>query len=254
VERVKGVGVVYAGSEPTAIFRSEDAGETWQECKGLSDLPSASAWSFPPRPETHHTRWIETDPHVEGRLFVAVEAGALIRSLDAGVTWQDWRPGGPYDTHQLKTHLRSAGRLYSAAGDGYFESRDGGNTWKQLEEGLRHKYLWSVAVDSGDADNVIVSAAASPLRSHGDSNPESYVYRRTGEQPWEKIDRGLPGPAGQHSAVLAAHPIEPGTFFAAWERNIFRSADAGASWERLDVSLAEGSRVNEMCALVVAEM
>jgi len=254
VERVKGVGVVYAGSEPTAIFRSEDAGETWQECKGLSDLPSASAWSFPPRPETHHARWIETDPHVEGRLFVAVEAGALIRSLDAGVTWQDRRPGGPYDTHQLKTHLRSAGRLYSAAGDGYFESRDGGNTWKQLEEGLRHKYLWSVAVDSGDADNVIVSAAASPLRSHGDSNPESYVYRRTGEQPWEKIDRGLPGPAGQHSAVLAAHPIEPGTFFAAWERNIFRSADAGASWERLDVSLPEGSRVNEMCALVVAEM
>ena len=69
-----------------------------------------------------------------------------------------------------------------------------------------------------------------------------------------KFDRGLPGPAGQHSAVLAAHPIEPGTFFAAWERNIFRSADAGASWERLDVSLAEGSRVNEMCALVVAEM
>jgi hypothetical protein len=184
----------------------------------LSDLPSASAWSFPPRPETHHARWIETDPHVEGRLFVAVEAGALIRSLDAGVTWQDRRPGGPYDTHQLQTHLRSAGRLYSAAGDGYFESRDGGNTWKQLEEGLRHKYLWSVAVDSGDADNVIVFAAASPLRSHGDSNPESYVYRRTGEQPWEKIDRGLPGPAGQHSAVLAAHPIEPGTFFAAWER------------------------------------
>jgi photosystem II stability/assembly factor-like uncharacterized protein len=254
VERVKGVGVVYAGSEPTAIFRSDDAGETWQECEGLSDLPSASEWSFPPRPETHHARWIETDPHVEGRLFVAVEAGALIRSLDAGVTWQDRRPGGPYDTHQLQTHLRSAGRLYSAAGDGYFESRDGGDTWKQLEEGLRHKYLWSVAVDSGDADKVIVSAAASPLRSHGDSNPESYVYRRTGEQPWEKIDRGLPVPAGQHSAVLAAHPIEPGTFFAAWERNIFRSADGGASWERLDVSLPEGSRVNEMCALVVAEM
>ena len=33
VERVKDLGVVYAGSEPTAIFRSEDAGESWQECK-----------------------------------------------------------------------------------------------------------------------------------------------------------------------------------------------------------------------------
>ena len=230
VERVKGVGVVYAGGEPTAIFRSEDAGETWQECKGLSDLPSASAWSFPPRPETHHARWIETYRTLKGG---SSSRSKPERSFAASMLESHGKTGGrrgPVRHASVANTPTKCGPVVFGGGDGYFESRDGGNTWKQLEEGLRHKYLWSVAVDSGDADNVIVSAAASPLRSHGDSNPESYVYRRTGEQPWEKIDRGLPGPAGQHSAVLAAHPIEPGTFFAAWERNIFRSADAGASW------------------------
>jgi hypothetical protein len=51
--------------------------------------------------------------------------------------------------------------LYSAAGDGYFESRDGGETWQRFEEGLRHRYLWSIAVDTADADKIVVSAASS---------------------------------------------------------------------------------------------
>jgi hypothetical protein len=91
-ERINGRGVVYVGTEPSAVFRSEDGGETWEECGGLTTLPSAIEWSFPPRPETHHVRWIEADPHVQGRLFVAVEAGALIRSADSGTTWQDRLP------------------------------------------------------------------------------------------------------------------------------------------------------------------
>jgi hypothetical protein len=155
-ERVKNRGIVYAGTEPSAIFRSEDAGQTWEECSDLTTLPSASEWSFPPRPETHHVRWIEADPHLQGRLFVAVEAGALIRSRDSGTTWQDRTAHGPRDSHQLSIHLSAPERLYSAAGDGYFESRDGGETWQQFKRGLRHRYLWSIAIDPADPDNIIL--------------------------------------------------------------------------------------------------
>lgn len=88
-ERVNECGVVYAGTEPSAVFRSDDGGDSWRECTGIKELPSSSEWSFPPRPETHHARWIHADPHREGRLFVAIEAGALIRSFDSGNTWTD---------------------------------------------------------------------------------------------------------------------------------------------------------------------
>jgi hypothetical protein len=68
-------GIVYAGTEPSAVFRSENGGESWVDLAGLRALPSATTWSFPPRPETHHVRWIEADVSAADRLFVAIEGG-----------------------------------------------------------------------------------------------------------------------------------------------------------------------------------
>lgn len=251
-DRVGNKGVIYAGTEPSAVFRSEDGGDSWRECSGLTDLPSSSEWSFPPRPETHHARWIHADPHQKGRIFVAIEAGALVRSADGGKSWIDRVPSGPVDTHELAMHLSVPNRLYSAAGDGYFESLDGGENWQQLEDGLAHSYVWSVAVDAGDPDIRIVASAASARQSHYKKSAESFIYRRVGDEPWQVIRGGLPDPSGRRTAVLAAHPTEPGEFFAVWESDIFRSTDGGASWDSLQVSWPEGFRVGEPGALAVA--
>ena len=110
-EQVNGYGVVYAGTEPSAIFRSEDRGNSWLELAELRKLPSAPTWSFPPRPWTSHIRWITPDPLVPGRIFAAAEAGALIRSLDGGQTWEDRKPSGPFDTHTLSC-IRSHRAVY----------------------------------------------------------------------------------------------------------------------------------------------
>jgi hypothetical protein len=215
-------------------------------------LKSSSEWSFPPRPETHHVRWIEPDRHVAGRLFVAIEAGALIRSEDAGATWRDRTADGPRDTHQLWIHAMAPGRLYSAAGDGYFESRDAGESWQKFGKGLRHGYVWSVAVDAGDPDNILLSSAASPRHSHYEP-AESHLYRRVAGSDWEELREGLPNGGGRHTAVLGAHPEKAGTFFAAWENDVFRSIDGGASWCSLGLSWPRDCRINEICELAVAE-
>src|SRR5258708_4299395 len=119
-ERVEEHGVVYVGTEPSALFRTEDGGETWQELNTFGELPSASTWSFPPKPATSLVRWITPDLAVAGRVFVAVEAGALVLSLDGGAHWEDRVPDGPIDTHTLVMHPDAPDRLYSAAGDGFF--------------------------------------------------------------------------------------------------------------------------------------
>ena len=251
-ERYDGRGVVYAGTEPSAIFRSEDCGETWRACGDLSLLPSSNEWSFPPRPETHHVRWIEPDPHVQGRLFAAIEAGALIRSYDGGETWLDRTADGPRDTHQLWIPSSSPDRLYSAAGDGYFESQDGGVTWRHSEGGLRHRYVWSLAVDRGDPETIILSAASSARASHGEP-AESHLYRRASSD-WQEMRSGLPSPRGRRTAVLAAHPNEPGWFYAVWDNDVFYSTDGGAGWEKLELDWPKGGLFNEQCALAVAEV
>ena len=146
-EQADRFGIVYAGTEPSAVFRSDNGGDSWVDLAGLRALPSADTWSFPPRPHTHHVRWIEADVSVADRVFVAIEAGALVRTFDGGRTWRDRVRGGPYDTHTAITHPHAPGRIYSAAGDGYFESPDAGDSWSSPENGLQHRYLVGVAVD-----------------------------------------------------------------------------------------------------------
>ncbi len=230
------LGTVYAGTEPSAIFKSEDGGDTWEELKGLTRLPSAGTWSFPPRPDTHHVRSIAVDPHVPRRLYVAIEAGALVRSQDGGATWLDRVPAGPYDTHTLALHHSAPGRLYSAAGDGYFESRDGGDTWEEIESGLRHLYLFGVAVDPANPEMVIVSAAPGPGTAYSASRASTYVYARKERGPWTEVREGLPEPKGTTITVLATHREKPHAIYGTNNRGIFISQDAGTRWARLDIS------------------
>ena len=88
-EQVNGYGVVYVGTEPSALFRSENGGETWTELKNMKSLLSSYTWAFPPRPFTHHVRWITVDPNNPNTIHVSIEAGAVIQSNDRGHTWID---------------------------------------------------------------------------------------------------------------------------------------------------------------------
>lgn len=242
VERAGAHGVLYAGTEPTALYRSEDGGETWHELTELLTLPSAPTWSFPPRPYTSHVRAIGLDPTATDRLYVAIEAGALVRSFDGGRTWEDRRPGSPFDTHTLGLPSQLPGRIYSAAGDGFMrpgqgfvESRDAGDTWERPGMGLEHHYLWGLAVDPGDPKTLVVSAAHSPNQAHNLTAAESAIYRRSGGSTWQRVTEGLPAERGMLGSVLAAHSAELGVFYAANNRGLYRSADAGRSWERQEV-------------------
>lgn len=256
---VAGDGVVYAGTEPSALFRSEDGGISWRELERMRELPSSSEWSFPPKPWTSHVRWISPDRAEPERLFVCIEAGALLRSSDGGETWEDRVPDGPLDTHTLFLHERAPGRLYSSAGDGiltspgrgYSESPDSGETWVRFSEGLEHHYLWGLAVDPGDPDTVVVSGAGDPRRAHSPDAAESTIYLRNGGGAWREVREGLPPVEGRIASVLAAGKGEPGVFYALNNRGIYRSSDAGESWAPLGAPWPERYLREHPQALIV---
>jgi hypothetical protein len=206
----------------------------------LNNLKSSISWSFPPRPWTSHVRWIEPDVNNPDYVYAAIEAGALVQSHDGGKTWIDRVEGGPYDTHTLATHKKMPGQLYSAAGDGYFESFDYGESWNSPRAGLKHHYLAGLAVDSGDPQNVIVSASHSAWQAHSIEAAESLAYRRRSEgengnnQEWKPITNGLPESSGTIISVLTANPKVAGEFYAINNRGIFCSTDSGNSWKMLD--------------------
>lgn len=224
--------VIWAGTEPSEVWRSADGGDTWEMAPGLDALPSSSGWSFPPRPETHHVRWIACHPREPGRLWVAIEAGALVSTPDGGRTWEDRVPGGPRDTHELAVHPERPETLRVSAGDGYFESHDGGATWQRPREGLEVGYLRSVVVDPDDPATVVVSAASHAHAAYVAGRSDGRLYGRRGDGPWVRVTEGWPDPPRTIAPLLTAGR-GGGGLWAADERGVHRSEDGGGSWRRV---------------------
>lgn|GEM_PF-317369 len=243
-ERAGGRGVVWAGTEPSALFRSEDGGARWEERPALREIPSAPTWSFPPRPWTHHVRWIQPDPAVPGRIFVAIELGGVMRSTDGGLTWEDRKPGAKLDAHTLQAHRLAPGRVYEAAGDGWT-----GDTWRSGEDGLGWTYLWGMAVDPADPGTVVVSASPGPRHAH------DARWTAPSIEAWHREPRqtpGWPSPSPRAPVSPAAPSVTvPGVGRPRWAGYAWRGPEAwlyrrteGGPWQAVmeGLPLARGTR------------
>jgi photosystem II stability/assembly factor-like uncharacterized protein len=215
-------GALYAGSEPSRLFVSRD-GEEWAELEALQEIPSRDQWSFPPRPWTHHVRWIAPDPQRAERLLVGIELGGLMYSDDGGASFSDHRPGAKRDSHKIAWHPTASGRAYEAAGDGAAWSRDAGQTWEAADEDRDLRYCWGLAVDPADPERWYVSAAAGPGAAHRGREATGRLYR------WEDGWRALPLPSDSMPYALLAADGELLAGMA--DGSLLRSSDAGESWE-----------------------
>ncbi|WP_440896546.1 WD40/YVTN/BNR-like repeat-containing protein [Amphibacillus sp. Q70] len=243
VERINGRGVVWVGTEPSRLYRSEDGGETWTDCPALLDLPSQSTWSFPPRPHTHHVRWIEPDRLDQERIFVGIELGGVMRSLDKGLTWEDRKPESQFDCHTMATHPQEKDRIYEAAGGGFAQSWNGGKTWETENEGLDpFTYLVNIAVADDQPDCILVSGAKGPRHAYRAEQAETVILKKEANQEWKLIEEGLPEAEGMTISALANSPTEQGVFYAANNKGVFRSETYGESWERLSLNWPKAYR------------
>jgi photosystem II stability/assembly factor-like uncharacterized protein len=240
-------GAVYAGTEPSRLFRSDDRGESWRESEALLELPSRPTWSFPPRPWTSHVRWIAPSPHDGDLLLVGIELGGLMRSTDGGATWEDHRPGAQRDVHSLAWHPRASDRAYEAGGGGAAFSEDSGETWQPADAGRDRHYTWSVAVDPDDPELWYVSASTGPFAAHGRGDPQARLYRRTAGEQWRELAGGLPEPLQAMPYALVA---ADGRLFAGLaDGQIWESRHRGDSWRAVKT---EGGSITRLHALAYA--
>lgn len=158
-----GSGRVLAGTEPAAIFLSRDGGANWSERPEVAVLRREHGWYLPYSPEAGCVRGFAF--HGD-RVYAAVEQGGLLRSDDAGETWQlakgsNGIPRTPPegfihpDVHSVTVHSSSPDLVFAPTGGGLYASRDGGASWKQMYE-CYCRAVWS---DPADADRLIFGPA-----------------------------------------------------------------------------------------------
>ena len=191
--------------EPVAAFDATEGRDTWY-----------TPWGDPA-----DVRSIASA--VDGTIHVNVHVGGVARSRDHGRTWAPTLDIEE-DVHQVLAHPTRGDVVLVAAAEGFGVSRDGGNTWQMVTDGLHAHYLRAVAVSD---DAVLVSASTGP----GGRRSALYRKRLDGDEAFERCREGLPNwfDANIDTACLVA--AGPVVVFGTEDGRVFRSLDGGARWE-----------------------
>ena len=96
-----------------------------------------SRWGFPAPPHIAHTKHIDFHPEDPDTLFIGVEQGGLLKSTDAGRTFQVI-PGMDDDVHRTVINPLNPDQMYITTGIGMYVTGDGGKTWEQRTD-LQHE-------------------------------------------------------------------------------------------------------------------
>jgi photosystem II stability/assembly factor-like uncharacterized protein len=235
---------VYAGVEDAALFRSTDAGATWQEISGLRCHESGPKWSPGAGGMGLHT--IILDPSNPGRIFIAISAAGVFRTDDGGQTWRPTNRGlhsqyipDPqaevgHCVHRIAMHPSRPDTLFMQKHWDVMRSDDAGESWHEVSGNLPTDFGFPIGVHAHEPNTIYVV----PIKSdseHYVPDAKLRVYRsRTGGNDWEALTSGLPQSdcyVNVLRGALSLDALDPcGVYFGTTGGQVYASANSGDTW------------------------
>jgi photosystem II stability/assembly factor-like uncharacterized protein len=262
-------GVVFCGTQPAGLFRSEDWGQSWQPVESINRHANRRWWSGTGGGDSCiHS--IHVDPRDANHIYLCVASGGTYESKDNGETWDvithkavvtntqgaklmqqlvqefpmelppGMDPAAIDELHKMRLDPKNPDRIWGQAHMGVFRSDDAGATWSDVTEGLPSFHGFPIAVSHRQPD----AAYVVPL-DYGQDNfrvalGQFAVYRtHDSGKTWEALTKGLPGPNDYQSVYREGLDTDDlgGVYVGTSNGEVYASADGGERWTRLPGTL-----------------
>ena len=227
--------IVWAGTQSMCgIFRSTDNGETWtKKDNGIVEWNEITFRGFGVRPGNSNVviAAAEITTGILGSEFDRAK-GKIYKTVDGGENWHCvWQgdslarvvlfdPSNP-DIVYVSTGIFDR-EAYNTTGVGVLKSADGGETWKQVNNGLQDLFVGFLVMHPRDPKTLYAAAGRIGFPEH----PDPGVFMTTdGGESWAKVFDSRTA-----TTVVAISPSNPKVMYAGGELAFYRSDNAGRTW------------------------
>jgi photosystem II stability/assembly factor-like uncharacterized protein len=207
--------IVYAGTH-FGVLKSIDGGLSWH----------SGTWG-----QETYIGALAVDPRNPGTVYAGAPSGYLVKSTDAGESWNEASAGlRAVGVSRLLIDSSNPMNIYANG----LKSTDGGQSWKRLER----PYSELLVVDPA---GTLYAAEHS-----GEATPGRLWKSTDGGASWNDVSKGLPLDECHSVSSLSVGPKDPSTLYAgvavgseyiacpgAEPGDVWRSTDGGLSWLRL---------------------
>jgi hypothetical protein len=268
---VRGADTILAGCVSSGVFKSTDAGASWEKVSPSDEIHNVTTIVQDPR-SGHEDTWYYAGGEASGNSTSGSGATymgyGVYKSTDNGETWSRLTASNPYSLESFNWYSDFVQRLavdptdgdiYMACLGSIYRSTNGGTSWSAV---LQAKPGF---INTGWQTDVIITPGGRKYVSFSGTSPNGYDgvwVSQTGDSgDWEQIAEGGSTPTGWNSAngygrvVLAYAPSDTSQVYALYwdgttsscssspspEAELFKYDNANDSWTDLSANLPDES-------------
>jgi hypothetical protein len=242
-------GVVWAGGEPAALFRSDDWGQSWQEVASLTAHPTRSQWT----PAMGSLSLHSIQCPAKGRVIAGISVGGVFRSFDGGKSWEpfngnvraDFQPKKNLEVgqcvHKLLAHPAEPEMLYQQNHCGVYRARWDAPKWTDITRGLPTRFGFGLALPAAERQTLFTVPVDSPEFRCNPDGKFRVACSRNGGKNWKLLTSGLPQKHAHLTVfrdAMCADSLAPAGVYVGTETGtLFYSRDSGVRWQVLAENL-----------------
>ncbi len=246
-------GVLWCGTLPGGLFKSEDGGDSWALNRPLWDNPLREEWfgGGADHPGIHS---ICVDPRDARHITLGISCGGVWSTRDSGSTWQltghgmraeFMPPERQFEPNVQDPHLVAQCRanpdiFWVQHHNGIFRSIDGAQTWSEITDVKPSVFGFPVAVHPDDAGTAWFIPAMKDEKRYPKDGRVVVNRTRDGGRTFETLTRGLPQEHAYDLVYRHALDVdETGDHlaFGSTTGSLWITEDGGDSWETLSSNL-----------------